>query len=49
MIELFHGHECLWNVASANYHKKEHRQTALRAMSVALEERTTVVFGCKCP
>ena len=49
MIELFHGHECLWNVASANYHKKEHRQTALRAMSVALEEMTTVVFGGKCP
>ena len=43
LIELFH--ECLWNVASTNYHKKEHRQTALRAMSTALEERTTLVFG----
>ncbi len=49
MIESFHGHACLWNVALANYHKKEHRWTALRAMSVALEERMMVVFGGKCP
>ena len=26
LIELFHEHDSLWNV-TANYHKKEHRQT----------------------
>ena len=45
VIELFHGHECLWIVSSANYHKKERRPTAMRAMSVTVEERTPFVFG----
>jgi len=46
-IELFHEHDCLWNVGSANYHKKEHRLTALRAIVAEMETRTGKTIGGK--
>ena len=46
-IELFHEHDCLWNVGSVNYHKKEQRLTALRAMATEMETRTNKIIGGK--
>ena len=46
-IELFHEHDCLWNVGSTNYHKKEHRSTALRAIAAEMEARTGKMIGGK--
>ena len=45
LVELYHEHECLWNIGSECYHKKEHRQTALRAISAEMENRTSKVLS----
>ena len=45
-IELFHEHDCLWNVGSTNYHKNEHCLTALRAIGAEMETRTNkIIYG----
>ena len=45
LIELFHEHDYLWNVASKSYHKEEQRMSALRAISAEMETRTGKVLG----
>ena len=45
LVELYHEYECLWNIGSECYHKKEHRQTALRAISAEMETRTNKVLS----
>ena len=35
-IECVHSYECLWNVSSADYHKKDVRQASLRSVGVRM-------------